>query len=130
MRTLVRILVAALVVLFCISALRALPALIVPVARFEQVMIQPWAYGTQFIGAPFASGSWASLFVMLAIVIMLGSVLRWAFGGRRRGARDEGAPANAEMEALARDLSYTARRLEERLEALETILLDRTRTPL
>tara|TARA_R110001592_G_scaffold185506_1_gene429552 strand:+ start:563 stop:805 length:243 start_codon:yes stop_codon:yes gene_type:complete len=60
---------------------------------------------------------------------------RWASGRGSREKTDghqrhDPAHANDDLEGLAHDLDRTARNLEKRLEALETILLDRTRTPL
>ena len=66
--------------------------------------------------------------------IVVALLLRWAFGREhtptpRTSTGETPRSDDAEREVLARDLDRVARRMEERIDALETILLDRRQTP-
>lgn len=132
MRKAIGITLALVLVLGCLGFLRG----IVYAAEVPFLMGNAMWYNAQaFIMTPFGPlssvPSWFALLCSIAVVALL---LKWAFGrdhtptprtstGERPGSDD------VELEVLARDLDRVARRMEARIDALETILLDRDRTP-
>ena len=92
-----------------------------------------WYNAQGFLMTPFGPFSslpfWACFFLSIFVVAVL---LKWAFG-REQPPTDGGhvghtpREKDVDLEVLARDLDQMARRMEERVEALETILLDRDR---
>ena len=137
MRTLLRIVFAVFVLLFCFSIISAVTALFVPSVHLSHEIGQSWVHSPEYLVTQPVRvvQTQPSILLWLLSILVVAVLLRWAFGGRRHeGHADrhqETSPeSNVDMEALARDLQYTARRLEERLDALETILLDRTKSRL
>jgi hypothetical protein len=104
--------------------------------QFAAIALPNFARGGQGIYWVAAAPRNPSVFMLLASVVVVALILRWAFGRPQHntpvevGKHSEPTPESANVEQLVRDLDRTARNLEKRLESLETILLDRTRTPL
>jgi len=74
------------------------------------------------------------VFVSIVSILLVAVLLRWAFDGQKNSAQvsrdEEASPAaldNRDSEADVRALDQRASSLEKRLEALETILLERSR---
>lgn len=93
-----------------------------------------WHNSQALLMTPFHSLSslpfWMCFLLSIFVVAWL---LRWAFGRENAPAqRTDTAYTprenNVNLDVLARDLDRVARRLEERIDALETILLNRDRT--
>lgn len=75
--------------------------------------------------APFLLVAFLALLAVLVLagVFML-AALRIVFGGKKRNRREE-----AEEARLMQDLHRSLQRLEERVESLETIMLEKGPTP-
>lgn len=133
MKTVFRFAIAVFVLLLCLSAINMTAAILVPSLRAGTGLVQETMYTAESIAtAPTRALSGVPVFAVLFVsVFLVAFVLRWAFGEdyrryrRRRHSETEDA-SDPDLASLARDLHDTARRLEGRVEALETILLDRT----
>ena len=126
MKRLVNVIAVGIVALVGLSVLSQITAIALP----------NFARGGQSIYWVAAAPRNPSVFVLLASIVVVALILRWAFGRSQHHTpvdvrkHSEATPESANVEQLVRDLDRTARNLEKRLESLETILLDRTRTPL
>ncbi len=131
MKRLVIVVLAVLVLLFGMRTMFA-------TARFGGANVI-YSLENSFIGPLSFTTGLPGPVVWLGSILLVALVIRWIFGARcqaetgRHERRDTPSPApsdNTEIVELVRELHRTARNLEKRLESLETILLDRTRTPL
>lgn len=124
MKTAIGIALAVFLALFSIILMRGA---LIPV----HASVDSWYYTWSFLGAPGGvfSGIPASVLV-LGSILLVAVVLRRAFDRPRHDyprERNTSERKPDDLAILARDLDRVARRLEERVEALETILLDRDR---
>jgi hypothetical protein len=134
MKTLGRLAAGVIILLLCLSAMGTIVAIFVPALRAVWLLPQPFLYNAEtLVAAPTRIvPALPSIALLFGCVFLVAYVLRWGFGGGRRDdrrhfPRDAERKPDNDLESIARDLHHTARRLEERLEALETILLDRTK---
>ncbi len=137
MKTLLRFCFAVFIVLFCISALGVITGIFAPAVRVSQGIVQPMVHTVESVAVTpvRAITAMPAIVLIMVSIFLVALVLRWAFGGLRHEPRGESRPdagsvGDVDLHELARDLQYTARRMEERLDALETILLERTRSRL
>ncbi len=132
MRKAIGITLALLLILGCLGLAKGLVyAVEVPIQMGNAV----WYNAHAFVMTPFGPlsprPSWMGLLLSVIVVALL---LRWAFGREhtptpRTSTGETPRSDDVEREVLARDLDRVARRMEERIDALETILLDRRQTP-
>lgn len=128
MKTMLTVLVVLLGGLFCLSACSTTHGM-------GGGFLPPYGHHGLFLGAPMGNmfSGFTGLLVFSALVVAAALALRSILDRQRRresGGADPRPPrprSNIEMEELVRDLQHTAKRLEERLEALETILLEHGR---
>jgi hypothetical protein len=129
-----RLVIAVLAVLVLLFGMRTMFG----TARFGGANVIYSLENSFFVPLSFTTGLPGPV-LWIGSIVLVALVIRLIFGARhqtetgRREPRDTPSPApsgNTDVEAIVRDLEHTARNLEERLESLETILLDRTRTPL
>ena len=129
MRTLVRFMALVLLSLFCLSLVLETAAVIIPgITRstmlIGQGLFRPFDYGMSLFMQP---GVWTLIGCVLAVAVILHLLDR----SKRRMREHDDSPRQArsaetsDIDQLVHELRHTARRMEERLEALETILLDR-----
>ena len=130
MRTVIGVLVAVGITLFCLSLLRAVVLFLeVPVLAVHGFWYNAQglvtAPGSTLPSIPFIA---SLLFTALVVALLIGWIRR-----REGQAAEHHAPNPVppdDLASLARDLDRTARRLEERIDALETILLDQSKSRL
>jgi len=136
MKTMIKICFAVFIVLFLLSAMNMMVAIVVPSLRGSAGLAQQLMYNAEsIVVAPARFLPGLPVFVLLVgSIVAAALMLRWAFGGSRHERRREHSDVQqtvaggGDLDELARDLQRSARRMEERLEALETILLDRTQS--
>ena len=124
-----------LILLIALGFLGFAKGLVYAVATPLHVGNAVWYNAQAFVMTPFGAlssfPSWMGLLLSIVVVALL---LKWAFGREhtptpRTSTGETLQSDDVEREVLARDLDRVVRRMEERIDALETILLDRRQTP-